>query len=95
MRSSDPGVFTVVNSLDQIGRSVVERMVMEGEAAALGAQEWKQWMYRVASSHFAKVWGTHSVEEVKAEGLCGRLRIDEWGALMLVSTVSCLSSNLR
>ena len=79
--------FTRLQALDQIGRSVVERLVAESEAALDGAQEWKAWLVRIATSHFGKIWHKESVAEAKAEGLSGRLRIDEWGALMLVRTV--------
>ncbi|KAL8280436.1 hypothetical protein RQP46_007084 [Phenoliferia psychrophenolica] len=74
--------FTRVQALDQIGRSVVERLVREGEAAVKGAGEWKAWL-ALAASRVGRKWRGDSLEVTQAKGLSSRLRIDEWGALML------------
>ncbi|KAL8278425.1 hypothetical protein RQP46_009115 [Phenoliferia psychrophenolica] len=81
-REQDSIPFTRAQTLDQIGRSVVERLVAEGEAAAAGALQWKAWLKRT-SSRVGRKWSGAPEAEIISEDLSDRLRIDEWGALML------------
>ena len=59
---------------------------MEGEASQLGASAWANWL-KLAADRVGRKWNGASEAEAKEEDLCDRLRIDEWGALMLVSRI--------
>lgn len=67
----------------------MDRLVAEGKAADEGARSWAAWTHKVASRVGWK-WqgegggGEEEVEAVKM-GLGHRLKVDNWGALMLVS----------
>ncbi|GAA6027093.1 hypothetical protein JCM8097_006106 [Rhodosporidiobolus ruineniae] len=68
-------------ALDQVGRSVVDRLVDEGRAAEKGAKTWKAWTKSVGAKYlgFAKEGENEALEG----GLGSRLKVDEWGSLML------------
>lgn len=78
-------------AIDQIGRAVVEGLVMEGLAAEGGEKTWAAWVKRqakkvgvpqnwVAGKRGEKNSTAEEKErEAKAMGLQRRLKIDEWG----------------
>ncbi|KAM0751854.1 hypothetical protein T439DRAFT_220717 [Meredithblackwellia eburnea MCA 4105] len=74
--------FSRLHSLDQIGRSVVQRLVNEGRAAEKGEQSWKAWV-RKASAKVGLKWKGEKESEALRLGLGHRLRVDEWGSLMI------------
>ncbi|KAK4701444.1 hypothetical protein P7C70_g4789, partial [Phenoliferia sp. Uapishka_3] len=74
--------FTGVQAIDQIGRAVVSSLRREGRAAAGGHSTWGRWAR--TWSGYAKYAGEHADEtEARKAGLGDRLRVDEWGSLML------------
>lgn len=76
--------YTGVQAVDQIGRAVVGSLSREGRAAAGGHSTWGRWVR--TWSGYATLAGEHENEtEARRAGLGERLKIDEWGSLMLVS----------
>ncbi|GAA6059413.1 hypothetical protein JCM10212_003645 [Sporobolomyces blumeae] len=70
-------------ALDQIGRHVVSQLVDEAQAArSRSRSSWKEWTksFRAAK---AFGWTTSNQDEVIREDLADRLRVDDWGKLML------------
>lgn len=80
-----------VVAIDQIGRAVVEGLVMEGLAAEGGEKTWRAWVKRQAKKvgvpekwvagkkGEAELTAEEKEREAKAMGLQRRLKIDEWG----------------
>ncbi|KAK4704113.1 hypothetical protein P7C70_g2097, partial [Phenoliferia sp. Uapishka_3] len=77
--------YTGVQAVDQIGRAVVSSLRREGRAAAGGHSSWGRWARSwSAYSRYATFAGEKADEtEARKAGLGERLRIDEWGSLML------------
>ncbi|KAK4702690.1 hypothetical protein P7C70_g3531, partial [Phenoliferia sp. Uapishka_3] len=74
--------YTGVQAIDQIGRAVVSSLRREGRAAAGGHSTWGRWVR--TWSGYASYAGEHPDEtEARKAGLGERLKIDEWGSLML------------
>ncbi|GAA5970110.1 hypothetical protein JCM11641_000273 [Rhodosporidiobolus odoratus] len=73
-------------ALDQVGRSVVDRLIEEGRAAEEGERTWKVWSKSVGARYlgFGLGFGEERREWEAIEGGLGRrLKVDEWGSLML------------
>ncbi|BGP14017.1 hypothetical protein JCM10213v2_001955 [Rhodosporidiobolus nylandii] len=68
-------------ALDRIGRSVVDRLVDEGKAAEEGAKSWRTWTKSVGAGYLGFA---QQQDEALEGGLGSRLKVDEWGSLMLV-----------
>ncbi|GAA5865960.1 hypothetical protein JCM8547_002897 [Rhodosporidiobolus lusitaniae] len=81
VRETEKIPFTRSTALDQIGRSVVDRLVEEGRAAEEGAKGWKKWGKSVGAKYLG--WKEEGEDEALEGGLGRRLKIDEWGSLML------------
>ncbi|BGP38093.1 hypothetical protein JCM10449v2_002020 [Rhodotorula kratochvilovae] len=78
--------YTRLVALDHIGRAVAARLVREGRAAEERARGWAAWA-RGRGERYLRLPGTGAREaqagEAQDDGLGRRLKIDEWGSLML------------
>ena len=79
--------FHRLQTLDQVGRRVVELLVEEGQAAAdvsrKSAAKWTAWMSRVNGWTNSKTILDESRADALLHGFDKRLIIDDWGSLML------------
>lgn len=75
--------FTRVQSLNMIGRRVVQRLNEEAEMARLGDLTWRRWIAKLALEKLSI--GRKETESIAAQrGLDRtRLEVDDWGSLML------------
>ncbi|GAA5872536.1 hypothetical protein JCM3774_006846 [Rhodotorula dairenensis] len=84
VKESDRVPYNRLVALDQIGRSVVARLVAEGRAAAsAGSRRWKSWTDSADSSSRSDGFGMADRAWARRAALDQRLRVDEWGARML------------
>ncbi|KAM0747583.1 hypothetical protein T439DRAFT_328814 [Meredithblackwellia eburnea MCA 4105] len=74
--------YTGVQAVDQVGRAVVDSLKREGQAAEGGHSTWGRWA-RTWSGYATLVGEDVSETEARRAGLGQRLRVDEWGSLML------------
>lgn len=81
VKETDRTPYNRLVALDQIGRSVMSRLVAEGQAAAAGGRQWDVWTRSAA----ARSNGFNAADRAWARraGLDRRLKVDEWGARML------------
>ncbi|KWU46546.1 hypothetical protein RHOSPDRAFT_32003 [Rhodotorula sp. JG-1b] len=81
VKKTDRTPYNRLVALDQIGRSVMSRLVAEGQAAAAGGRQWDVWTRSAA----AQSDGFNAADRAWARraGLDRRLKVDEWGARML------------
>lgn len=86
VKETDRTPYNRLVAVDQIGRSVVSRLQDEAEAARMGVLAWNAWK-RSAPANSA---GFGSVDRSWARKLQldVRLKVDEWGARMLVRPAS-------
>ncbi|KDE08076.1 hypothetical protein MVLG_01776 [Microbotryum lychnidis-dioicae p1A1 Lamole] len=86
--------YNRVQAVDQIGRSVVQQLIAEGRAAVAGSQTWTSWIAMlknsisgtepdIIASEEIKLGSEEEQKEAFRMGYAHRLKIDEWGALMI------------
>ncbi|GAA5896754.1 hypothetical protein JCM6882_005027 [Rhodosporidiobolus microsporus] len=83
VKETDKIPYNRLIALDQVGRSVVDRLVDEGKAAEKGMHSWKTWTKSVGAKYLGFGSGEEGENEALEGGLGSRLRVDEWGSLML------------
>ncbi|GAA6001062.1 hypothetical protein JCM10207_007395 [Rhodosporidiobolus poonsookiae] len=83
VKETDKIPYNRLIALDQVGRSVVDRLIAEGKAAEAGAQRWSAWTKSVGAKYLGLGKGKEGENEALEGGLGRRLKIDEWGSLML------------
>ncbi|GAA5842728.1 hypothetical protein JCM11251_002334 [Rhodosporidiobolus azoricus] len=83
IKETDKIPYNRLIALDQVGRSVVDRLVAEGRAAEEGSKSWKAWTKSVGAKYLGFGRGEEGENEALEGRLGSRLKIDEWGSLML------------
>lgn len=81
VKETDRTPYNRLVALDQIGRSVVQRLTREGDAAQAGRAEWKRWRRSAAATGTS--FDAADRSWARKAKLGERLRVDEWGARML------------
>lgn len=75
--------YVQVQALDQIGKAVVSKLILEG--TPLITTKLAKLRKRISNLAMIVTGGKQDIEASVKEGLGRRLKLDEWGVLMLVS----------
>ncbi|GAA5978089.1 hypothetical protein JCM10908_004225 [Rhodotorula pacifica] len=81
VKESDRTPYNRLVALDQIGRSVMSRLVAEGKAAVAGGRRWAEWTKSAAAK--SDGFNAASRSWARRATLDRRLKVDEWGSRML------------